>query len=114
MKNRLLALTLEKNIYESYCLFLRQFYLFCFRVFVVTLLFIWSCTGQTLISQTCSTVRSSVDIEMTGANAVIGGLFEMRTAILGGYACGEPHKGTSYIMYYFHQIAQNKLYYKYA
>ncbi|CAG2206154.1 unnamed protein product [Mytilus edulis] len=63
------------------------------RVYVLsTLLVAAICSAQTLVRQTCSSTRSAVDVQMTGANAVIGGLFEMRTSILGGYACGEPHK----------------------
>lgn len=56
--------------------------------------------AQTLERQTCITTRSSVDVEMAGASAVIGGLFEMRRPILGGYACGEPHKGMHYCFYH--------------
>ncbi|XP_052073189.1 uncharacterized protein LOC127711239 isoform X2 [Mytilus californianus] len=63
------------------------------RVYILsTVLVAAICSAQTLVRQTCSDTRSSVDVQMTGANAVIGGLFEMRTSILGGYACGEPHK----------------------
>jgi hypothetical protein len=55
--------------------------------------------AQMLERQTCITTRSSVDVDMADASAVIGGLFEMRRSILGGYACGGPHKGMNYCLF---------------
>ncbi|XP_060080414.1 uncharacterized protein LOC132559805 [Ylistrum balloti] len=61
--------------------------LLCTLVLVVTLT-----SGQNLEKETCDASRREVDVQMTNANAIIGGLFGMRSPILGGYACGQPHK----------------------
>lgn len=62
--------------------------------FSATLLFICGvCFGQNLERETCDASRYVVDVNMNGADAIIGGLFEIRSPSSGGYACGEPHKG---------------------
>ena len=80
-----------------------------FSIYLLTILVVATVSNaQTLERQTCITTRSSVDVDMTGANAVIGGLFEMRRSILGGYACGEPHKGMDYFIINIIIIIQNE------
>ncbi|OWF48090.1 uncharacterized protein LOC110453540 [Mizuhopecten yessoensis] len=59
----------------------------CVLVLVVTLT-----SGQNLERETCDATRREVDVQMTNANAIIGGLFEVRSPTMGGYACGQPHK----------------------
>ncbi|XP_069135753.1 LOW QUALITY PROTEIN: uncharacterized protein [Argopecten irradians] len=61
--------------------------LVCILVLLVTLT-----SGQNLEKETCDSSRREVDVQMTNANAILGGLFEIRSSLMGGYACGQPHK----------------------
>ncbi|KAL5016529.1 hypothetical protein ScPMuIL_006118 [Solemya velum] len=50
------------------------------------------CLGHNLERETCVATRNVVDVNMNGADAILGGLFEIRSPSSDGYACGEPHK----------------------
>lgn len=52
------------------------------------------CHAQNLQRETCDARRFEVDVGVSSSQALIGGLFEVRNPIMGGYACGQPHKGT--------------------
>ncbi|XP_033749036.1 uncharacterized protein LOC117333723 [Pecten maximus] len=58
----------------------------------VLVLLVTLTSGQNLEKETCDSSRREVDVQMSNANAIIGGLFEVRNPELGGYACGQPHK----------------------
>ena len=50
-------------------------------------------TAQTLEAETCDSTRMMVDVDFAQADAVIGGIFDMRQPGSDGYGCSEPHPG---------------------
>ncbi|XP_012940321.1 uncharacterized protein LOC101850490 [Aplysia californica] len=57
---------------------------------ISVVVFLGLCGGQDLAQQVCSTDRSQVDVNVAGANVILGGLFEIRGKGTGGYGCGRP------------------------
>ena len=51
------------------------------------------CFGQDLSRYQCTSDRSEVEIN-TGADIIIGGLFEIRGHGINGFGCGKPEPGT--------------------
>ncbi|KAK6190589.1 hypothetical protein SNE40_002421 [Patella caerulea] len=60
------------------------------RIFIFCVFCVASCFSQQLAELTCSATRSMVDVEMTGATAVINGIFSVRRPGTNGYGCGAP------------------------